>query len=541
MKKITIILFVLLFIFSCTKKSELGGLTTLPVVTNTISQSQINQIQKTTDSINNELKVVKGQVVIVTTKIDSIYKKFDSLNNQISLYMNNLNNKFTSLNGQTSVQQSQTNQQINELVKTITTLQQDYINLLKEFILLKNNPIQITNGIELVPVDVRLKSSGKGVVKIPVVIINYLPTTDGIYLDRYRTLGSAIAWDDAHKYTLERARRKILTDKIIEKNAIEEGTKFRDYATNQMKQYVDIDVVAYINVSDVKLFKVGTRFIDTTTNDNDDKINNPVNWDWNNIDFNELLTRINLKNYVENMGVKEVWFTSFPREMGVNSYNVPESNMSPSISINTGDISNGGGSTNDLPRYNKTYVLYGCNGFRGVDTDLHNRGHQLEAQMTYFDNGASPKILWNTGFVPRDSANTVVFRPRLGNTHYCPNTNKSYDYWNRTNTVASDIMSWKPSGGTFVNVNANTWTNLRYSFENQITMTSPGPFATGNIDYSNDAQVKWLIFWWQSIPGYNNTITDNYLNTNMRMNNWWELFYNWDESVKNNKRLFETF
>jgi hypothetical protein len=48
-------------------------------------------------------------------------------------------------------------------------------------------------------------------------------------------------------------------------------------------------------------------------------------------------------------------------------------------------------------------------------------------------------------------------------------------------------------------------------------------------DYNSDAQYKWLIFWMQSIPGYNNGITG--------VNDWWDLFYNWDNSKKNNLKL----
>ena len=158
--------------------------------------------------------------------------------------------------------------------------------------------IQSTDpSIEVVTVDPALKSNGKGVITIPVVIINYLPqTADGIYLDPYRTLTPNVPWDAAHKYTIARAKEKILNDKIIEKNAIEEGSRYHDYATNTVKPYVNIDVVAYINVKSVNLIKVGTKVTDTTSPDG--SIKNPVTINWYNIDFNELLTRIKLQNYV---------------------------------------------------------------------------------------------------------------------------------------------------------------------------------------------------------------------------------------------------
>ena len=401
--------------------------------------------------------------------------------------------------------------------------------------------------IEIVPVDPALRSNGKGVITIPVVIINYLPqTADGIYLDPYRTLTPNVPWDAAHKYTIARAKEKILKDKIIEKNEIEEGTRYHDYATNSVRPYVNIDVVAYINVKSVNLVKVGTKVTDTTSPDG--SLKNPVTINWYNVDFNELLTRVKLQNYVESLGVKEVWFTSWPRDNGANGYNVAESNMSPgTISDFTAgygnavatDISNGGGGTNDLPRYKNTYVVYGCNGSRGTDTDLHNRGHQLEAQLTKCDvNG----LLWASGFTPRDSAGTVVTRPRMGNTHYVPNAIVSYDY-GQTKTAKSDIMTWKPSGGTFVDVNVSTWLGKKYPFENVISMTSPNTFASGNVDYSQDAQSKWFIFWWQSIPGYNNVVTDTIgtgaFAKKITFNNWWDIFYNWDDAMKNGTKIYK--
>jgi hypothetical protein len=461
-------------------------------------------------------------------------------------------------------------------------------------------PPQIS-GVEIIPVDSRLKSTNKGVITVPVVIINYIPTTDGIYLDKWRTLGPTVAWDDAHKVTLVRAKEKILRDKIIEKKAIEEGSRFRDYGTNKVKQYIDIDVVAYINVYDVNLIKVGTRSIDTTTNDNNDSIDNKVLIDWHNIDFNDLFEYklkskgFDLKSYVELGGVKEVWFTSQPKETGINSYNVAESNMSSP----TGDISNGGGGSSDLPVYNKTYIVYGFNYSRGVPEDLHNRGHQIERQLDHIDQQFTRNIYYDLFASGR--------RGLGGLTHTPVNTLKPYEYDNFVSVKSSDIMGWSPNGGTFSNLNANTWINVNYQYEDPITMKSFNTFATGDVDYIKNPEYKWHIFWWQSIPGYENNITfskyslsiskadidsskdgkvyvdyidrlnikqtkfyqkDNeyiddiislenlviyyynsknvvsysvksrYSKTVGKTTNWWNIIYNWDEAIKNKTKLF---
>jgi len=390
--------------------------------------------------------------------------------------------------------------------------------------------VKIPTGIEIVPVDPRLTSTNNGNIVVPVVVINYLPTTDGIFLDTLRTLNPNVAHNLGHILTLARAKDKILNDKIIEKKSIEEGTRFRDYGKNTTNPYVNIKVVAYINVYDVKYIKVGTVTKDTTINDNDDHIDNPVTFNWYHIDFNDLFTRVNLKQYVENLGVKEVWFTNFAKELGVNSYNVQESNMSPSLkSLDPTNVSNGGGDLSILPRYNSTYIVYAHGGYRGVDTDLHNRGHQIERQLEYVDNS---NIYW--GYFAKN-------RQSLGGfTHTPINTTTQYDY-NNTTLISSDIMTWKPSGGTKTNINNVTWLNKVYSFSNQ--MVSFGPFSTGNNDYNQDAQTKWFIFWWQSMPGYNNNITDT-LGTGafakkITLTNWWDIVYNWDSAISNKTKLYK--
>lgn len=361
--------------------------------------------------------------------------------------------------------------------------------------------IKVVN-VEYVEVPTELKSKNKGLLRVPVVIINYLPTINGLELDRNRTQDSVGQDMTGTFYTLDRAKVKTLKDKIIEKNAIEEGTRYHDYNTNKVSQYIDIDVVAYINV-----YEMNYNYIGVSSN---------YKRPWWNLDYNELMTRINLKKYVEDLGVKEVWLTTFPREQGYLSYNVDESNMASPL---TGDISNSYRLQNDLPIFNKTYVMYGFNGWRGVPEDLHNRGHQLESQLSYIDNNTWWNKFAKTG--------------RSGWTHMPFNTIKHYDYA-KDSLVSTDIMTWKPSGGTYVNLNKDSWVNKTYVFESQIGgMTSNSAGLSGTVNYSTDPQVKWFIFWWQSVPGYNNGIFDG----TTKVNNWWDIFYNWDDANKNRTKL----
>ena len=205
------------------------------------------------------------------------------------------------------------------------------------------------SSIEYIPIDQKLKSTGKGKITVPVVIINYLPTIDGVLLDMQR---APDGFYDLYNSTLDRAKAKILADKIVEKNAIEEGTRFRDYATNKVDPYISIDVVGYINVYELDL----AFWIKTTSN------GKPV--DMKTIEYFKLFERLNIKNYVDNLGTKEIWITMFPKDeypsviknnmADVNTYyGLPESNMSSPL---TGDISNSYRHPNDLPIYSKTYL-----------------------------------------------------------------------------------------------------------------------------------------------------------------------------------------
>lgn len=366
--------------------------------------------------------------------------------------------------------------------------------------------------IEFEPVDSQLKSNGKGQLTVPVIIINYLPTSDGVNLDM--NLASDGYYQLKHS-TIEQCKTKIKTDKIVDKLSIDEGTRFRDYGKDVISQYVSIDVVEYINVYRLDYIMIdGTRMIDYT----------------------KLFNKIGMRNYIDNKGVKEIWFTIFAKGDGnmpslkkepkyVNDttvYAQPETNMSSKY----GDVSNSSKITTDLPIYNNTYVVYGFEGTRGSDTDLHNRGHQIETQMTYVDNSEkilfggnrlTPMFFWKE-FV---GWNPVTDRPlgRSGCTHMPPNTTKDYDYSNKT-IVKSDIMTWKPGGGTLVDVNSDTWSDIKYKY-------NLGP-------YINDYQVKWLIFWFQSIPGKNNGITYG----DKQLTNWWDILYKWDETIVNRKTLY---
>ncbi|TDB60018.1 InlB B-repeat-containing protein [Arundinibacter roseus] len=366
-----------------------------------------------------------------------------------------------------------------------------------------------------------LKTPAAGAsVEIPVVVINFLPTIDGYNLDMMR------APDDywtLRNSTLAEAKQRIMGELKLTKFGIEEGTRFRQFTSNaRVKPYAGIKVVKYFNVYEVELVQW---------------VNNQKT-----IDYKTLFAKLNMKDLVNNQGVKEVWFTIFPKDAYpsvVNSpyndpntyYGMPESNMSSPL---TGDISNSYRISTDLPVYEHTYVVYGNSGHRGFDTNLHNRGHQIEAQLSYIekrtDNPAPNFELFYNKFVGVNPK--MGNRPlhRAGMTHFPPNTFVDYDYDN-PKFLESDIHTWQPYGGEFIMVNNAYWKNVVYTFDLKNTFYQNGLKVVN--DYTNDAHSKWLMYWWQAIPGEGNSISFD----GRPLTNWWDVFYNWDDAIRANRGL----
>src|SRR5258706_437022 len=71
-----------------------------------------------------------------------------------------------------------------------------------------------------------------------------------------------------------------------------------------------------------------------------------------------------------------------------------ESNMS---SPTTGDISNSARYNDDLPIYDRTYVLYNYNSTRWQAEAVHDHGHQLEAILSFVNKrlDGNTELFWN--------------------------------------------------------------------------------------------------------------------------------------------------
>ena len=377
---------------------------------------------------------------------------------------------------------------------------------------------------EYMPIGDDLISSGECQLRVPIVIINYFPTTDGVMHNE--EVGPSGFWN-LNNPTVEQSRRKVHSDLVLTKNLVEYGSRFRDYGSDTIDPYICLEVVKYVNLYEVGPYKKLRPELEASD-----------------LDYKSIFEQLGIEQSVNEDGVKEIWITIFPKSPEYPTvlnnnisndpntfYNIAETNMSSPVS---GDISNSFRINDDLPIYDNTYVVYGYNAHRGPDTNVHNRGHQVEAQLMWLEQRKSytqgNELFWNK-FVGIDpNSNKPI--GRSGMTHFPPNTDVDYDYCNMT-LFESDIMNWTPNGGEKTEVNCETWRNINYPF----SFNSYGFYEPQSYEY--DAHSKWLLFWFQSIPGYQNNIPYEKDGVEYTLTNWWDLIYNWDEAVTQGKTLWE--
>lgn len=338
---------------------------------------------------------------------------------------------------------------------------------------------------------------------IPVVIINQVPTKEGLYINQDTFPVVDYANKVITNLKIQEYSNWLLSNDIRTKHAIEIGSKFRGFKDTLASPYIGIKVIKVFNFYDMDVLKNQAP------------------------DYEKVFAKINMKELVEVYGVKEIWFNN-------KSLSLPESNMSSKL---TGDISNSTKIQNDLPIYSNTYVVYGNFIHRWYAENLHNRGHQIEAQLAYLNS----TFFWQdfVGY-PKGAPKPYYQGGRCGSTHYTPNSTGDYDYDNKT-LILSDIGDWNPNNnGVKKLVNINDWQNSRLlpvklpSF-NQSQYWSD---LTRANDIGWDPQGGWLIYWFQSIPS-NKPITYSQNGTNYTINNWWDIFYNWDDAINQKMGLLK--
>ncbi|MEZ4588270.1 MAG: Ig-like domain-containing protein [Gemmatimonadales bacterium] len=345
---------------------------------------------------------------------------------------------------------------------------------------------------------------------LPVVLVWYLPTRDGIDLDVRK---SPDFWSLNPK-TLAQMEAELMGITRRRKMMVEQGTRFRGYASPTATPSIGYRVIEHIVIYDIP--PASNR---TWTG---------VPTDPRFPDYHRVFAELGISALVNGQGVREVWVAASSFDAGFPSYDPAihraadmrvdfESNMS---SPTTGDISNSFRWNDDLPVLDHTYIVYTINFRRSQAEAVHNVGHQLEAMFSHvaWAREGNTALFWRQ-FVGQDPSGNFI-TGRAGWTHMPPNTIGNYDYLNPT-LVPSDIEDWRPAGGATKPVSVSTWAGLTY----------PWP---GGPPPSQGEESQWYVYWMQNMPGAGNQIPHG----TGWMTNWWAFVADWDAAFGSGLGLY---
>lgn len=285
--------------------------------------------------------------------------------------------------------------------------------------------------------------------------------------------------------TLEKTREKTdrLTKKVVA--ALEDGSRYHGYKNEETPsslKYTIVDTIEFLEpLPVVKHSGEGAPMTDYIT----------------------IMKAAKIKEWVEKMGVKELWLWGYHG----GKVGLWESNMAS----RSGDVSNSNRDPDDLPVLKKTYTVYHYNYQRGASEAVEDHMHQIEAVLNHIDgrdhtpgNKWSELLFWGK-FVGSDASHKII-NPGCGWAHYPPNGERDYD-WANPRYVMTDIEDWKPDGsGEKQKMNCERW--------------------EGN-------SLKWFVYWMQNIPGQENGLKYK----GKKLINWWAFIGDYDHARKKKLKL----
>jgi hypothetical protein len=297
---------------------------------------------------------------------------------------------------------------------------------------------------------------------IPVLLVCYYPLTSGGWIDVRVTRDVNAPLDQIRNHVRKTTQRVIHT--------LEVGSTYHGYKNPAALASLRYQVIDHI------------EYFDPLPTWNKYANRPPMT------DYNAIMDRINVRYWVEERGIKEIWLWAYHGDV----VTLWESNMASHY----GDISNSDRDPKDLPVLDKTYTVYHYNYQRGPSEATEDHMHQNEALFRHTD----AELFWDK-FVGK------VGEGRCGWSHYPPNGERDYD-WRNPRYVWTDIEDWHPQGGgvkTFMN--CQRW---------------------------NADSLTWFIYWMQNIPGRDNGLT--YFG--LPLTNWWTLVGDFDGAMASGFDLY---
>jgi hypothetical protein len=222
-------------------------------------------------------------------------------------------------------------------------------------------------------------------------------------------------------------------------------------------------------------------------------------------DYLAILNGIDVCDYVDNRGVREVWIWMYHTDRTV----IDESNMAMGRKSRAfwnhgayGNVSNSY-QRKDMPVCQSTYTLYDYNYSRGLGEALENHGHQIDMVLQFVDQS----LYWDSFVRPYGMTDGTV--NHCGWAHFPPNGRTDYD-WQNITIVPSTCSDWHPDGsGEVEMVSCQSW---------------------GCRDDSGASFKVWLL---QRLPGKNNVLSLD----GRPVRNWWEFIGDFDGALVSGKSL----
>lgn len=261
--------------------------------------------------------------------------------------------------------------------------------------------------------------------------------------------------------------------------------------------------------------------------------------------YGGILSNLNICDYVDNKGVKEVWMYGYQNDNGI----VPDESR---MSSKYGDVSNSQPKEQNIeeqfrmPICNNSYVLYNFtyqpNGNPG--NNLHNRGHQIENIIPFAEgsnkwpptlDNTRDSIFWGnfSEYIQYDPSRKVFskqletdgskksgYRSACGNIHLTPNWTSVVEKYN----AAGD--------GQAGHYDLNK-TN-QFSCEDWDPDLTKQKFITASCERWGCTDIGYFKWWMQNMPGYNNGIGYQ----GKKMKNWWEAMYDFNAFIDRGRSLY---